>query len=83
MSLVDLKQWLCAINNSSMQPIIEELINRLDNLITAGLGYLSLDRTTASLSGAEAQRVKLANYLNSGLTDLLYIFDEPSVGLHA
>ena len=83
MSLVDLQQWLCAINNSSVQPIIEELINKLDNLITAGLGYLSLDRTTASLSGGEAQRVKLANYLNSGLTDLLYIFDEPSVGLHA
>ena len=83
MSLVDLQQWLCAINNSSVQPIIEELTNKLDNLITAGLGYLSLDRTTASLSGGEAQRVKLANYLNSGLTDLLYIFDEPSVGLHA
>ena len=83
MSLVDLQQWLCAINNSSVQPIIEELINKLNNLITAGLGYLSLDRTTASLSGGEAQRVKLANYLNSGLTDLLYIFDEPSVGLHA
>ena len=83
MSLVDLQQWLCAINNSSVQPIIEELTNKLNNLITAGLGYLSLDRTTASLSGGEAQRVKLANYLNSGLTDLLYIFDEPSVGLHA
>lgn len=83
MSLVDLQQWLCAINNSSVQPIIEELTNKLNNLITAGLGYLSLDRTTASLSGGEAQRVKLSNYLNSGLTDLLYIFDEPSVGLHA
>ena len=83
MSLVDLHHWLDSITNSSVQTIIEELQGKLDNLITAGLGYLSLERTTSSLSGGESQRVKLANYLNSGLADLLYIFDEPSVGLHA
>lgn len=82
MSLVDLKKWLNNINDAKTKVILEEIEVKLTNLINAGLGYLSLNRTTASLSGGEAQRVKLANYLNSDLTDLLYIFDEPSVGLH-
>ena len=82
MSLVDLKEWLNNINDAKTKVIIEEIEVKLTNLINAGLGYLNLNRTTASLSGGEAQRVKLANYLNSDLTDLLYIFDEPSVGLH-
>ena len=82
MSLVDLKKWLNNINDAKTKIIIEEIEVKLTNLINAGLGYLNLNRTTASLSGGEAQRVKLANYLNSDLTDLLYIFDEPSVGLH-
>lgn len=82
MSLVDLKEWLNNIKDSKTKVIIEEIEVKLTNLINAGLGYLNLNRTTASLSGGEAQRVKLANYLNSDLTDLLYIFDEPSVGLH-
>ena len=82
MSLVDLKQWLNNINDAKTKVILEEIEVKLTNLINAGLGYLNLNRTTASLSGGEAQRVKLANYLNSDLTDLLYIFDEPSVGLH-
>ena len=82
MSLFDLKVWLNNIKDSKTKVIIEEIEVKLTNLINAGLGYLNLNRTTASLSGGEAQRVKLANYLNSDLTDLLYIFDEPSVGLH-
>lgn len=82
MSLVDLKQWLNNINDAKTKVILEEIEVKLTNLINAGLGYLNLNRTTASLSGGEAQRVKLANYLNSDLIDLLYIFDEPSVGLH-
>src|SRR5207244_4308018 len=56
---------------------------RLDHLIGIGLGYLSLDRQTASLSGGESQRVKMVKHLGSSLTDMSYIFDEPSIGLHA
>lgn len=83
MSLIELKLWLSRINDEKTKLIQKEIEAKITNLINAGLGYLSLNRTTASLSGGEAQRVKLANYLNSDLTDLLYIFDEPSVGLHS
>lgn len=83
MSLSDLYNWLGTIENEKTGLIIQEIKTKLSNLINAGLGYLTLNRPTVSLSGGEAQRVKLANYLNSNLTDLLYIFDEPSVGLHS
>lgn len=82
MSLDNLKDWLTAINVSKVAIITEELVNKISNLQTVGLGYLSLDRSTVTLSGGEAQRLKLANYLNSPLNDVLYIFDEPSTGLH-
>ncbi len=64
-------------------PICAQLIERLDNLITIGLGYLSLDRETSTLSGGESQRIKMVRHLNSSLTEMMYILDEPSVGLHA
>ena len=62
--------------------LIKTLLERLSNLVEIGLGYLSLDRTTDTLSGGEAQRVKLVKHLNGSLVDVMYIFDEPSVGLH-
>jgi len=63
--------------------LVTEITTQLDRLVDLGLGYLSLDRATASLSGGEAQRVKMVRHLGSTLNDLLYIFDEPTTGLHA
>jgi excinuclease UvrABC ATPase subunit len=63
-------------------PILRSLAARLDSLVTVGLGYLRLDRESATLSGGESQRVKMVRHLGSSLTDLTYVFDEPSVGLH-
>jgi excinuclease UvrABC ATPase subunit len=63
-------------------PMLAALAARLDNLVTIGLGYLSLDRESSSLSGGESQRVKMVRHLGSSLTDITYVFDEPSVGLH-
>jgi excinuclease UvrABC ATPase subunit len=63
-------------------PVITTLIARLHHLIAIGLGYLSLDRETTSLSGGESQRIKMVKHLSSNLTDMIYIFDEPSIGLH-
>ncbi|MCB5954708.1 ATP-binding cassette domain-containing protein [Enterococcus sp. CWB-B31] len=63
-------------------PILRGLQEKVGNLVDIGLGYLSLDRETATLSGGESQRVKMVKHLNNSLVDLLYIFDEPSIGLH-
>ncbi len=63
-------------------PVVEALVAQLDRLAAIGLGYLTLDRPTTTLSGGESQRVKMVRHLGSTLTDLLYVFDEPSVGLH-
>lgn len=65
------------------RPIAKEVISRLNYLLKVGLGYLTLDRTTSTLAGGEAQRVRLATQLGAGLTGVLYILDEPSIGLHA
>ncbi len=62
--------------------MLEALAARLENLVTIGLGYLSLDRESSTLSGGESQRVKMVRHLGSSLTDITYVFDEPSVGLH-
>jgi excinuclease UvrABC ATPase subunit len=64
-------------------PMVDSLVDRVGNLVTIGLGYLSLDRETATLSGGESQRIKMVRHLSSALTEMMYIFDEPSVGLHA
>ncbi len=63
-------------------PMLAALAARLENLVTIGLGYLSLDRESSTLSGGESQRVKMVRHLGSSLTDMTYVFDEPSVGLH-
>jgi len=70
------------INNPTVKPIVDNLCARLSDLIHIGLDYVSLDRETSTLSGGESQRVKIVKHLTSSLTDAIYIFDEPSIGLH-
>lgn len=71
------------IEAPSVEPLVINLIERLSDLIHIGLDYVSLDRETSTLSGGESQRVKMVKHLTSSLTDVMYIFDEPSIGLHA
>jgi len=82
MQVSDLAQWVHGLDAPQVGPMLSALAARLDNLVTIGLGYLSLDRDSSSLSGGESQRVKMVRHLGSSLTDITYIFDEPSVGLH-
>ncbi|MFP2957600.1 ATP-binding cassette domain-containing protein [Myxococcus sp. 1LA] len=82
MQVSDLAAFVRKISAPSVGPMLEALAHRLDNLVTIGLGYLSLDRESSTLSGGESQRVKMVRHLGSSLTDVTYIFDEPSVGLH-
>ncbi|ATB40527.1 ABC transporter [Cystobacter fuscus] len=82
MQVSDLAAFVREIAAPSVGPMLEALAHRLDNLVTIGLGYLSLDRESSTLSGGESQRVKMVRHLGSSLTDVTYIFDEPSVGLH-
>jgi excinuclease UvrABC ATPase subunit len=70
------------ISDITAKPIIDSITDSLQNLITIGLGYLTLDRETMTLSGGESQRIKMIKNLGSNLCDLIYIFDEPSIGLH-
>ncbi len=67
---------------SGPRPVLDSLVDRVQNLVHIGLGYLSLDRETSTLSGGESQRIKMVRHLSSSLTEMMYIFDEPSVGLH-
>ncbi len=82
MQVSDLAAFVRTIDAREVRPMVEALAARLDNLVTIGLGYLSLDRESATLSGGESQRVKMVRHLGSSLTDITYVFDEPSVGLH-
>jgi len=82
MSISKLNQWMKSITNPIAVDLKKTICSRLDALEEIGLGYLSLDRAVGSLSGGEAQRCKIAKYINSSLSDVLYILDEPSVGLH-
>jgi excinuclease UvrABC ATPase subunit len=82
MQIDELLAIIQAIKDPAAQPIVRTLKIRLQHLIDIGLDYLSLDRVTDTLSGGESQRVKLVKYLNGTLSDVMYIFDEPSVGLH-
>src|SRR5512146_2684213 len=70
------------INDAAARPMVDNLVERLQNVIDIGLEYLTLNRETSTLSGGEAQRVKIVKHLSSSLMDLMYIFDEPSIGLH-
>ena len=82
MQISDLAQFVRGISGASVGPIVETLSQTLDSFVEIGLGYLSLERTSGSLSGGEAQRVKMVRHLGSSLTDVTYVFDEPTVGLH-
>ncbi|WP_321290173.1 excinuclease ABC subunit UvrA [uncultured Sunxiuqinia sp.] len=78
----DLLLFIQSISSDTYQTVINELTKKLQNLVTIGLQYLTLDRVTTSLSGGESQRIKMVRHLGNSLEDLLYIFDEPSIGLH-
>ena len=82
MSIADCRQWMETIDNPLAEDIKRATIERLAALEEIGLGYLTLDRAIGTLSGGEAQRCKIAKYINSPLSDVMYILDEPSVGLH-
>ncbi len=82
MQISDLVEWVRGIDDPSVAPLIQSLSATLDSFVAIGLGYLSLDRSSGSLSGGEAQRTKLIRHLGSALTDVTYVFDEPTIGLH-
>lgn len=82
MQISDLAEWVGGLREPSVAPLLTALRHTLDSFVEIGLGYLSLDRTSGTLSGGEAQRVKMIRHLGSSLTDVTYVFDEPTVGLH-
>ncbi len=82
MQISDLAAWVGDLDNPSVAPLLVALGATLDSFVEIGLGYLSLDRTSGTLSGGEAQRTKMVRHLGSSLTDVTYVFDEPTVGLH-
>ncbi len=82
MEVGDLAKVIASVDHPVAAPIVSSLSERLQHLIDMGLDYLSLNRETATLSGGESQRIKMVRQLGSGLTDMIYIFDEPSIGLH-
>ena len=82
MQVSDLAEWVRGLDEPSVAPLLAALGESLDSFVEIGLGYLSLDRPTGTLSGGEAQRVKMIRQLGSSLTDVSYVFDEPTIGLH-
>jgi excinuclease UvrABC ATPase subunit len=82
MQISDLAAWVRGLDEPSVAPLLEALGETLDSFAEIGLGYLSLDRPSGTLSGGEAQRTKMIRQLSSALTDVTYVFDEPTVGLH-
>jgi excinuclease UvrABC ATPase subunit len=83
MQISDLADFLRTLDAPNAGPVIAQLRDVLDHFVTIGLGYLSLDRESSTLSGGEAQRTKMVRHLGSSLTDVTYVFDEPTIGLHA
>lgn len=82
MQVTDLAAWVRDLDLPGAGPLLEALRANLDAFVTLGLGYLSLDRPSGTLSGGEAQRIKMLRHLGSSLTDVTYVFDEPTIGLH-
>ena len=82
MQISDLAEWVRSLNQPSVAPLLESLQETLDSFVDIGLGYISLDRPAGTLSGGESQRTKMIRHLGSPLTDVTYVFDEPTTGLH-
>jgi excinuclease UvrABC ATPase subunit len=82
MQISDLAEWVRGLDEPSVAPLLTALEQTLDSFVEIGLGYLSLDRPSGTLSGGESQRVKMIRHLGSSLTDITYVFDEPTIGLH-
>jgi excinuclease UvrABC ATPase subunit len=82
MQISDLAGWIRGLQEPSVAPLLAKLRHTLDSFVEIGLGYLSLDRPSGTLSGGEAQRTKMVGHLGSSLTDVTYVFDEPTIGLH-
>jgi excinuclease UvrABC ATPase subunit len=82
MQISDLAEWVRGMKEASVAPLLAKLRETLDSFVEIGLGYLSLDRPSGTLSGGEAQRTKMIGHLGSSLTDVTYVFDEPTIGLH-
>ncbi len=82
MQVSDLAQWVKNLDYPEVTPLLNNLVHTLESFVHIGLGYLSLDRPASTLSGGEAQRAKMIRHLGSALTDVTYVFDEPTVGLH-
>ena len=82
MQISDLAEWLRGLDEPSVAPLLTALGETLDSFVEIGLGYLSLDRPSGTLSGGESQRTKMIRHLGSSLTDVTYVFDEPTIGMH-
>ena len=82
MQITDLAEWVRGLDEPSVAPLLQTLRHTLDSFVEIGLGYLSLNRPSGTLSGGEAQRTKMIRHLGSSLTDVTYVFDEPTIGLH-
>jgi excinuclease UvrABC ATPase subunit len=82
MQISDLAEWVRGLDEPSVAPLLAALGGTLDSFVEIGLGYLSLNRPSGTLSGGEAQRTRMIRHLGSSLTDVTYVFDEPSIGLH-
>ncbi|MBA0124290.1 excinuclease ABC subunit UvrA [Haloechinothrix sp. YIM 98757] len=82
MQISDLADWVRGLDEPSYAPLLATLTETLDSFVEIGLGYLSLDRPSGTLSGGEAQRTKMIRHLGSSLTDVTYVFDEPTIGMH-
>jgi excinuclease UvrABC ATPase subunit len=82
LQITDLAEWVRGVRDKAVAPLLAALQHHLDAFVEIGLGYLSLDRSTGTLSGGETQRVKMIRHLGSALTDVTYVFDEPTSGLH-
>ncbi len=82
MQISDLAEWVRGLDEPSVAPLLATLRHTLNSFVEIGLGYLSLDRSSGTLSGGESQRTKMIRHLGSSLTDVTYVFDEPTIGLH-